>query len=89
VLFRETTDPRAKKILTTALQDEDIHIRIFTEFLLGEIEDLKVVELLLIPLQDENPYMRGYVVEDLQKITGQSFGEDYEAWFKWWQEHEK
>jgi HEAT repeat protein len=75
--------------LIAVLKAEDADVRKTAAQTLGEIKDPRAVEPLIIALKDEVPYVRRTAAEALQKITGQSLGEDYEAWLKWWQEHKK
>ena len=46
-------------------------------------------EFLLNALKDEDPKIREGAAIVLKRITHQSFGEDYDAWSKWWQEEKK
>lgn len=42
---------------------------------------------LLKVLRFKNPAMRADAAATLQQLTGQSFGEDADAWDRWWAEH--
>lgn len=44
------------------------------------------VEALLIALGDEDPRVRTAATAGLERLTKQTFGENKEAWIRWWQE---
>jgi len=50
---------------------------------------ISAVEPLIGALKAENPNVRDSAVKVLERITYQSFGEDYEAWLKWWQKNKE
>ena len=77
------------QLLLNALKDENTDVRRTVVIALGETKDPWAVELLITALNDERVRVCNSAREALERITGLSFGEDYEAWFKWWQEHQK
>ncbi len=56
---------------------------------LGETWDKRAVAPLIKALGDEKWNVRKVAAKALERITGQSFGEDQERWQKWWQEKKK
>lgn len=80
-------DSQAVEPLITALMDEETGVRQYAAVALGKIGDSRAVEPLITALKDENSLVRRYAAVALRRITGQNFGEDYDAWSKWWQEN--
>lgn len=56
---------------------------------LGKIKDPLAIEPLINALKSGESHIRSCVAEALKSITGQSLGEDYEAWSKWWLKRKK
>jgi HEAT repeat protein len=74
--------------LIAALKSEDTDtIRKNIVEILGEIQDSRAIEPLIETLKSESPVVQKRAVKALKKITKQSVGDTYEAWFKWWQEN--
>jgi len=87
--LEEMADPRAVEPLISALEDEDWHVRFQATRALGKIKDPRAVEPLISALKDENWDVREAAADALEEITGQSFGENPEAWQKWWEKNKK
>jgi HEAT repeat protein len=51
---------------------------------LGMLEDKRSVETLIEALQYTRDYTRRRVADALERITGESFGEDRVKWLEWW-----
>ena len=71
--------------LIAALEDVHPRVRRAAVVALGEIRDSRAVEPLIAALHDEVSNVRGIAAEALKKITKQDFGQDHDAWLKWWQ----
>ncbi len=53
---------------------------------LPNVKSAVAVEALLVAIGDQDARVRMAAAEGLEKLTGQSFGEDAEKWTAWWQE---
>jgi len=79
--------------LIEKLKDEELHVRKYAAFALGEIEDKKCVPSLISLLDDESEEVRVFAAEALGKITSKHFGnpkKDIDTvaakWLGWWTE---
>lgn len=54
---------------------------------LPNVKSEAAVEALIVTLQDPDPRVRTAAAEGLQKLTGQSLGEDSAKWSTWWQDN--
>ena len=76
------------EFLLNALKDENRDIREHAQWALGGM-GVSALEPLIAALKYEDPKMREGAAIVLERITHQSFGEDYDAWSKWQQEEKK
>jgi hypothetical protein len=83
----EIIDSSVVKPLITALKERDWDIQNNVAEALTKLEGNCTIELLIVSLKDEDEIVRYFAAKILKQITVQSFGEDYEAWSKWWQEN--
>ncbi|MFO8241225.1 MAG: HEAT repeat domain-containing protein [Dissulfuribacterales bacterium] len=81
-------DQRAIEPLMAALMDEDRIVRINAALALEKM-GTSAVEPLIEALKSENRNVRVGAAKVLERITYQSFGKNYEAWSRWWQEKKK
>lgn len=79
-------DARATAPLIVALQDREFFVQAKAAEALGEIQDSQAIEPLIKTMKTGNVLVKKQAGEALKKITKQSFGEDYDAWLKWWEE---
>jgi HEAT repeat protein len=76
--------------LIAALQDRDEIIRHWAAIRLGWAKEVRAIEP-LIGVLGERGYadLRSAAVAALQRITGQNFGQDHQAWMAWWEKQPK
>lgn len=80
------TAVNAVESLILALQDNDWKVRERVVKALGATKDIRAVAPLIVILKDDpTDAVPKSVIEALQKITNQSFGDDHEAWETWWE----
>lgn len=85
----EIGDARVIKPLIQALKkDKDWYVPQWAAWALEKIGK-PAVEPLIQALKDKDEIVRENAAEALEEITEEFFGEDYEAWSKWWQKHKK
>ena len=72
-----------------ALQDGDPKVRGNVANALGKLRDPGAVDSLIAAVKDGNPYVRVRAAWALEQITGQAFGDDSEAWQKWWDQNKE
>ena len=48
-------------------------------------QDRQAVDILVRALESEDPTARAAALRNLERLTGQAFGEDTEAWRRWWE----
>jgi len=77
-------EARAVEPLISTLADPQSSVRRTAVMALGQIRDLRAVEPLVGALGDQEEYVRKAAAEALNKITGQEFGLNQEAWMHWW-----
>ena len=81
-------DPAAVEVLVGSLGDRDRLIRRHAIWALGKIGDRRAVIALIKKIRDSDPDVRWFTQWALQKITRQDFGNDQDAWSRWWSEQE-
>jgi hypothetical protein len=72
--------------LLAALEEKNPNVRKSVVIILGEIGEPQAVEPLIASLKDKRIFVRKVTSQSLEKITGQSFGKDRDAWLKWMNE---
>ena len=77
----------ALKPLLSALESEEPPLRMGAAYTLGSIEDYSAVEPLIVSLDDSNSLVRVNAAWALENITGQSLGQEKQAWQDWWQKN--
>ena len=69
--------------------DEDARIgAIFTLSNIGSDAE-QAIPALILALDDDNTYVSTIAARALDAISDQEFGEDKEAWKKWWNEQQQ
>lgn len=48
-------------------------------------QDREAVDILVRALESEDPTARAAALRNLERLTGQAFGEDVDAWRRWWE----
>jgi len=81
-------DERVVEPLVAAVRGEVLPLRMDAISALGNVKDPRVIEPLIDALTDEEPVIREYAANSLQKLTGQNFGQDQAKWRAWWEENE-
>lgn len=84
----EIKDKKAIKPLIIAFKSKDIMVQGKIAYALIKIGK-PVVKPLIDALKDEDFSVRWNAKVTLEEITKQSFGEDYNAWLKWWEENKE
>ncbi|MEX2649549.1 MAG: HEAT repeat domain-containing protein [Alphaproteobacteria bacterium] len=79
-------DAKAVPALLDALTDGDGQVRWQAAWSLGRVGDDGAIEPLIEALGDRDGDVRWFAAWSLAEITGQSFGEDQDAWQAWWSE---
>lgn len=77
-------NPDAVPTLGGLLRDRNEPVRVSAAWALGEIGDCHAVPYLIDALAETDETERFLVHAVLMQITGQSLGEDAEAWRAWW-----
>lgn len=77
-------DPAAIGALVEVLADGDDEVRWQAAWSLGRVGDSAAIEPLIDALDDRHPDVRWFAVWSLNALTGQSFGDDAQAWRAWW-----
>ena len=85
-------DPRVLEPLIAALKDTTFDMQYIAMRALLNQEDSRTVERLILLLGDQDRTVHAdrvydYVIVVLVSFTGQNFGEDQDAWYKWWEEN--
>ena len=88
--------------LTPGTDDGDVVVRMDMESLAAQIDGdpafrqamadalartSQIIENIMAELRNENAEVRQAAAQALTAITGQNFGEDCDAWQKWWEEN--
>lgn len=77
-------NPEATAILGGLLRDQSEPVRVSAAWALGEIDDCRAVPYLIEALNTADETERFLFHAVLMQITGQSLGQDIEAWQAWW-----
>ncbi len=79
-------DPRALEALIQAL-DDDENVRLAAVDALRKLgsDASPAIPLLIEAMRDADRLFAVRVADALRSITGESFGEDYDAWRAWWE----
>ena len=90
IALGEIGDSQAVEPLINALNDNYLNVCEAAAEALGKIGDSRAVEPLIKTLKTTiYESLRHKVATALSAITGKNFGEDYNAWLKWWNEEGK
>lgn len=85
----ERKDAYTVDLLIGALKDNNSKVRNRATYALGLIQDPRAMKPLIEMLKDVTVDVQKDAAWALERITGQSFGVDYDKWVKWWQENKK
>lgn len=83
----EIGDPRAVETIIESYKGQDVPVYEAGAHALGMIGDLSAVPALLDKLDSRFIIYRLPAIEALQQISGQSIGDDADAWRQWWAEN--
>jgi HEAT repeat protein len=83
----EIGDNQAVEPLIAALKDPFFLAKWSAISALAKIKDTRATEPLIDCLKSDNMLIALYANDKLKELTGQDFGDDYDAWSKWWQEN--
>lgn len=81
-------DPVAVEALVGSLGDRDKLVRRYAVWALGKMGDRRAVHALIIKIRDDDFDVRWFAQWALKRITLQDFGNDQQAWRRWWFEQE-
>ena len=76
-------DAKAVDVLLDGLDDEDWNVRALAARGLGRLKDDRALPRLVRALRTDVPEVRGEAAGALGLLTGQTFGEDGDAWAAW------
>ena len=79
--------PDVLPVLAELLHSRNASLRACAATALYTTKTAEGAELLIEALSDADRIVRETSLNGLEDLTDQSFGEDKEAWLKWWQEH--
>ena len=85
----EIGDSRATDALIETLEDDNWEVRGTTAKALGKLGDTRAVPHLINMLVDVNANVRWHVLQSLETLTGESFGEEIAHWQQWRQQNQK
>ncbi len=78
-------DPRAVAVLEEALRDPGFHALSSAFRALVALHSAQAIPLVIARISPEiEPLRQGFVVHDLEAVTGENFGYDGERWREWW-----
>lgn len=79
-----TQNRRAVELARTELTNSDPDIRVKAVEILGWLGGCEEIDLLIAGLEDSDQNVREEAAWALQRVTGESFGEDRKDWQQWW-----
>jgi HEAT repeat protein len=83
----EIGDPHATEALIERLSDRHWEVRGTAAKSLGKLGDSRATYPLIDLLGDGNENVRWNVVQALESITGEAFGESQDNWQAWWEQN--